>query len=139
MSVQTGRLPSDAVRVMFDDEDRIASVFFDPLTVKPDPILETNARELLAAFMGGELEIVSRNFDATMHAQLPPAKLAELRRQTIELFGTFRSVTQVRQRNETRYRILDLVTEWEKSKVVVSVTFDRNARVSGLRIGPQSE
>lgn len=126
-----------AMRVVFDDASRIAAVFFDPLVVKPDPILETHARELFAAFMSGQFEIASRNFDAAMRTQLPPAKFAQLHKQTFEAFGSFKAITKVEQRNETRARIIDLTTSWDKATVLVSVTFDRQSRVNGLRIGPQ--
>jgi hypothetical protein len=126
-----------SVRVSFDVNDRVAAIHANPIV--PLPVasdLEAEARELLANFNAGLFNNVSRHFDTAMRAQLTPSKLAELHNKVTWRYGAFRSVTEVRQREERGLTAIELSTTFDKAPVMVRVVFDSKRRVAGLKIEP---
>jgi hypothetical protein len=124
-----------SVRVLFDYEGRVGTVLINPI-VKADPKLEAAARDLFTNFNAGRFDLAAVRFDPTMRAQLPPARLAELHTQVADVFGAFRTVTDVQQKSDRDHEAIELITAYEKALVAVRVVFDRAGRVSGLNIAP---
>jgi hypothetical protein len=126
-----------AIRVVFDAYDHVGAVYLDPIVPpKVDPILEAIARAFFASFTAGDFEAASKEFDPGMHAQLPPPALEKLTRQVAENFGAYREVTAVEQRFVQGLRIIDLTAKYEKSTVQLSVIFNVDGKVTGVRLGP---
>lgn len=124
-----------AVVVVFDLLDRIGAVHFNPI-LEVDPKLEAIARELLGNFTGGHFDDAVKPFDPTMRAQLPPTSMASLATNISEIFGTFRSVTEIHQRTDKGFRVVDMTLAYTKAPVDFRVAFDGQNRVSALHISP---
>lgn len=126
-----------SVVVVFDSFDRVGAVYFNPILPPPvDPVLEARARELLSNFTAGRFDEAVKPFDPTMRAQLPPAKLATLAADIANVYGIFQSVTEVHQRTEKNYQIIDLTLSYTKSPAAFRVAFDGEGRVTALHISP---
>ena len=126
-----------SVVVVFDVLDRVGAVYFNPILTPPvDPALESAARELLANFVAGRYADVVKPFDPNMRAQLPPEALAGLAANVAGVFGTFQSVTEVHQRDEKIYKVIDLTLAYTKAPVAFRVAFDPRRRVAALNISP---
>lgn len=127
-----------SVRVVFDNSDRVGAVHFNPIVAPPvEPALEAMARDLLADLVAGRFDDAGKHFDDTMRAQLPPRGLAELSRQIANVYGTYRSVTEVHQRLSTPYRIVDLIAACDKTILVLSVAFDAQNRIAAVHVAPK--
>ena len=125
------------MRVSFDDSDHVSTILLDPLVSKANGLIESLARALLADFLAGRDDDVIQDFNPQMLKQLTPARLEVLREQTKNSFGEFQSVSDAKYRVDQGYRVVDLMTTWSRSPTPVAITilFDTNARVAGLRIG----
>jgi len=125
-----------SMRVAFDDSDRVSSIHVDPLLSKSTPLIESLARALFANFLAGRDDDVVQDFNKPMLEQLTPARLESLRKQTHDVFGEFKSLDDARQRVDQGFRVVDLLTTWSVpgAPVAISVIFDTEGRVAGLRI-----
>ena len=124
-------------RIVFDTEDRIGAVYIDPIENEPvEPVLEAAARDFLKNFMAGNFEAAARGFDRNLQAQLPPSKLAKLQEQVKSSYGVFRSVKEVHQLTEEPYRTLDVTAVYERSSVLIHISFNRSDRVTGMKLEP---
>lgn len=124
------------MRVAFDASDRVSTISVDPLVSKPNALIESLARALFANFLAGRDDDVIQDFDQPMLEQLTPARLEILRDQTKKVFGEFQSVNDAKHRLDQGFRVVDLMTTWSGSPTPVAITvlFDANAHVAGLRI-----
>lgn len=122
-------------RTVFDGFDGVAAVYFTQ--IKADPVLDKVTRDLFAAFMANDFDKASKDFNGTLRNQLTHERLAQLRASVTENYGAFKSVGEASQRLWNGYRVIDLSTNWEKNTISVSVTFDADGRVGGLRMAPQ--
>jgi hypothetical protein len=100
------------------------------------PPLETTAGELLANFTAGRFEAASKDFNDTMRATVPPSTLVDLKHQFDAQLGAFGSVTEVRQRREDGFRVVELISRCEKSLLLVRVVFDASDRVGAVFFDP---
>lgn len=123
------------VVVAFDPLDRIGAVYFNPI-LEVDPKLEAIARALLDNFSAGRFDEAAKPFDTKMRADLPPASMANLATSVVGVFGTFQSVTEVHQRTDNGFRIVNMTLSYTKALVAFQVTFDGQNRVSALHIAP---
>jgi len=128
---------SVSVDVIFDPFDRIQTVYFNPVLSPPvDPVLESLARQVLTNFTAGRYDDAVKPFNAEMAAQLTPANMAGLAENIGRIFGTFQSVTQVQQRVDKRYTVIDLTLSYTNGPVAFRVAFDAQNRVAALTISP---
>lgn len=123
------------VHVVFDLMNQIGMVTLNPVP-EVDPALEAIGRELMANFIAGRFELVGKDFDHTMHSQLPPPALAALAATLTQSYGAFHAVTDVHQVSEKNYRVLELTTPCDKSTLVMRVFFDASGKVAGMKLGP---
>ena len=124
-------------QVLFDANDHVGSIMLKRIV--PDAVdssIEATARELLEDFTAKRFEAAGKHFDDTMRAQLPPARLAQLNNSVRERFGTFISVTKVVQRPQDAYRVIDLISAYERSAVTFSVVFDGSGKIAGVHVNP---
>jgi hypothetical protein len=128
---------SVSVVVVFDVLDRIETVYFNPILPPPvDPALEGLARGLLANFTAGRFDEAVKPFTTEMAAHLTPAAMAGLAENISGIFGTFQSVTQVQQRADKGYTVIDLILSYTNGPVAFRVAFDAQHRVAALNISP---
>jgi hypothetical protein len=123
-----------SVVVVFDQLDRIASINANP--IGPDPALESAARALLANFIAARYDEVGKAFDDTMRKQLPPPALANLATSIADNFGTYQSVSGVKQNANPPYRVIEMTLAYTKLPVSFRVAFDLQNRVAALQISP---
>jgi hypothetical protein len=126
-----------SVVVLFDPLDRIGAIYANPIGPPPaDPALESAARALLADFVAGRYDEAGKAFDDTMRKQLPPSALANLATSVAETFGTYQSVSEIKQSANPPYRVIEMTLAYTKSRVSFRVAFDLRNRVSALQISP---
>jgi hypothetical protein len=126
-----------SVLVLFDPFDRVQAVYFNPLVDPPaDPALEAIAREVLTNFTAGHFDAAVKPFNRDMAAQLTPASMAGLAENIGGIFGTFRSVTEVHQREDKGYKVIDMTLSYTNGPVSFRVAFDDQKRVAALQIAP---
>lgn len=126
-----------SVMVLFDAFDRVQAVYFNPIVDPPaDPALEAIAREVLANFTAGHFDAAVKSFNRDMAAQLTPASMAGLAENIGRIFGTFRSVTEVQQREDKGYKVIDMTLSYTNGPVAFRVAFDDQKRVAALQIAP---
>jgi hypothetical protein len=124
-------------KVAFDEQDKIAAIYFNKIAPETvDAKLEASARALLQNFVAGRFDDMTKEFNDTLHAQLTPVALADLSGKVAETFGTFQSILGVRQRTTNEYREITIAALYSESRVAVLVVFDKEGRISGMRISP---
>lgn len=130
---------SVSVRVVFDMSNKIGAVFFNPILPPPvDKELETMSRELLANIEAGKFDDAAKHFDDTMRKQLTPANLADLQSKIATTFGKLQSITEVRQRIEAPYKIIDVIAVCDHSPLAFRVAFDAANRIAAVHISPNT-
>lgn len=128
-----------SVRVVFDIENRIGAVHFNPILPQPvDAALEAMARDLLANIEAGRNDEAAKHFDDTMRKQLTPPNLADLKNKLLNTFGKLQSITEVRERVEPPYRIIDVIAVCDKSPLAFRVAFDAQNRIAAVHISPNT-
>lgn len=126
-----------SVRVMFDMTNKIGAVYFNPILAPPvDKELETMSRDLLANIEAGKFDEAGKHFDATMRKELPPPRLSDLQGQLRAVFGKVQSITEVRQRIEKQYRVIDVFAVCDRSPLAFRVGFDVANRITAVHISP---
>lgn len=96
------------------------------------------ARDVLSAFNGGRYEDMAKNFDDTMTAMFPPAKLNDVLRGLRTEAGSFKSAGKPQFTSERGYSVVILPAEYEHAIVNFRVTFDRAGKIAGLLVRPES-
>src|SRR5436190_19890521 len=103
-----------------------------------DAALEAAARAVLAKFTAGRFEELQTDFDARMREALPPAKLAAFAEQLAAQAGKFQSVREVKFDKAMDYRVVRLISDYEKTRLDVRVAFDSDGQVAGLFFTPST-
>ena len=128
-----------SVRVVFDFENKIGAVYFNPILPPPvDAELETMARDLLANIEAGRVDEASKHFDDTMRMQLTPPGLTDLKNKLLTTYGKLQSITEVRQRVQRPYRIIDVIAVCDRSPLAFRVAFDPQNRIASVHISPNT-
>jgi Protein of unknown function (DUF3887) len=94
--------------------------------------IESSARELVTNFNAGRFDAASIDFNDAMKTQLPPSTLADVKQQANAELGAFRSITSVRQRTDSGFRVIDVLCKYEKGLVTFHVKFDAADRVASV-------
>jgi hypothetical protein len=97
---------------------------------------EAMARELLANFTVGRFEAASRDFDDTMRSVAPPKQLADIKQELDAKYGRFRGVTEARLTSQHGLKVVDLITQYDKSSIDVHVEFDAFNLISTVSFNP---
>jgi hypothetical protein len=130
---------SVSVRVVFDMANKIGAVLFNPILPPPvDKELETMSRDLLANIEAGKFDDAAKHFDDTMRKQLSPPNLADLQNKLLTTFGKVQSITEVRQRIEAPYKIIDVIAVCDRSPLAFRVAFDAANRIAAVHISPNT-
>jgi hypothetical protein len=128
---------SVSVRVVFNMTNKVGAVYFNPILPPPvDKELERMSRDLLANIEAGKFDDAAKHFDDTMRKQLTPQNLADLQSKLLTTFGKVQNITEVRQRIEAPYRIIDVIAVCDRSPLAFRVAFDAANRIGALNISP---
>jgi hypothetical protein len=124
-------------QVLFDGTDHVGSIALKRIVEDSvDTGIEAMARELLDDLTAKRYDAAGKNFNDNMRAQVNPARLAQLGSSVQEQFGAFVSVKKVVQRPQDTYRVIDLISVYERSPVTFSVVFDASGKIAGVHINP---
>ena len=93
-------------------------------------------QRMLTNFVAGRFEDVSKPFHPDMRLKLTPQDMAGISANVTQIFGTFQSVTEVRQQVEKGYKIIEVIAAYTKAPVVFRATFDAQGRVCAMQIAP---
>lgn len=100
---------------------------------------ESMTRELFANFVVGHFVEASRDFNAEMRATIPPAMMADVKKEVDEKYGAFRGVNEVRQVNEDGLKAIHLIAKYDKGLIDVHVVFDLMNQIGMVTISPVPE
>jgi pimeloyl-ACP methyl ester carboxylesterase len=73
-----------------------------------------------------------KHFDATMQQGLPAAKLKEIWQATVAQHGQLQRLDAARVTRVDRWDVVDTPCDFEKSTIVIRISFDKALNVSGL-------
>ena len=82
---------------------------------QPPGPLESIAREFVNNFNSARFDVASKDFNESMRAVVTPSILADLKQQSDNALGGFRSIAALRQRKEGGFRVIEFVCKYEKS------------------------
>src|SRR5947199_5317289 len=106
-----------------------------PPTVLRNP-LESKARDFVSNFTKARFDMASKDFNESMREVVTLSALAEMKRQSDDYLGEFRSIVMVRQRREDGFRMVEVVCRFEKSLAAFRVAFDVFDSVGALHLDP---
>jgi hypothetical protein len=96
----------------------------------------TRAQALLDAMAQREYRNAIMHFDTTMTSLMPADKVEELWTAIVGKVGSFVEKKESRMATIEGRPIVILVSKFEKDTIDIYVTFDANANISGLHVGP---
>jgi dienelactone hydrolase len=116
------------VRVVLDADGRVAGLLIGPV---PEEV-EATTRDLVGALARGDFAGASRSFDPTMHAVLPPDKLAQDWSSIQAQVGAFIALGPFRLEPKGHHWVVIVRAHFERGDAFVRVVFDVRNQVAGL-------
>jgi hypothetical protein len=115
----------------------VVAADLDPRTGLPmtDEILPGAAELALAVFAAlfqGLDDQVAADFDETMRAQLPLAKLGDVRLQLRDMVGGYEGAGEPFVRRIGKHTVVDVPLEFEAGPMKGRVAYDQESRIAGL-------
>ena len=112
-------------------------------TTTAAPSREDKTRALLSAAASGTFDQATIDFDDTMKAAMPPAKLAAAWQQIVGAVGAFQRVDTIDAHDEQHdghaFHILLATSTFEHGRLAFRVAFDEHDRVAGFFVKPAEE
>jgi len=102
------------------------------------PDLPAAARGLVALLAQEDFAAAVAQFDDTMKAAVPEAKLREIWSALQGQAGSFRRVADVREEQQGVYSVVFVACEFERAALDTKVVFDKGGRIAGLFFVPSS-
>jgi Protein of unknown function (DUF3887) len=102
------------------------------------PAMARRATEFLARFTAGRFEEVLEDFDDTMRERLDADRLASGWAHMIGMYGTYEGMGQVSPVPAGDGTVVDVLLRFEAGEAMAWVRFDRDGKVTGLRLHPSS-
>jgi len=103
-----------------------------PMTEETLPGAAELALDVLGALFEGRDEQIAADFDETMRAQLPLAKLADVRLQLRDLVGAYEGAGEPFVRRIGHHTVVDVPLEFEAGPMKGRVAYDQDGRIAGL-------
>lgn len=100
--------------------------------------VEGLARDVVADLSARGFDRVSKRFDPQMAAALPTPKLASVWDGVVSQFGAFKSIKSVRIEPKDAYQVALIAAVFEKSDLLITLSFDGQGRVAGMFFKPIS-
>jgi hypothetical protein len=141
VSLIIGGLPEDkSAEVKVDAANRKAKEILELLaqqhlvteTVAP----KTQDNEFVELLVNQQFATATDSFDETMKNQLPPEKLEEIWKSTIDQMGPFKQQIGIRTEKQLDYDVLLVTCEFEKGNLDIKIVQNDKKQVAGLFFEP---
>jgi hypothetical protein len=110
----------------------------EPMTRTIPPGTVEQVTRFLTRFTEGRWEETLTDFDDFMRSRHDPARLANGWAHLIGLFGSYQGMGEVSPVSAGDSIVADVLLHFEAGEAMVWVRFDRDGKVSGLRLHPAS-
>jgi hypothetical protein len=141
VSLIIGGLPEDkSAEVKVDTANRKAKETLELLS-QPHLVTETAApktpnNEFVELLVNQQFAKATESFDETMKNQLPPEKLEEIWKSTIDQMGPFEQQIGIRTEKMLEYDVLLVTCEFEKGNLDIKIVNNDKNQVAGLFFVP---
>ncbi len=105
-----------------------------PTNENIEPNAPTN--ELVELLANQQFSAVTEDFNETLKSELPPEKLEEVWKATIDQMGPFKKQIGLRTEKEADYDIVSVTCEFEKGHLDIKVVYNDEKQIAGLFIVP---
>ncbi|MDD5064269.1 MAG: DUF3887 domain-containing protein [Phycisphaerae bacterium] len=148
MSMIVGGLPEDtSAEVKFDTADRKVKDILESLTqqrlaVEPNvPVAEsvepnTPTNELVELLAAQQFSVVTEDFNEAVKNALPPEKLEEVWKATIEQMGPFQKQLGSMTETEADSNVVSVTCQFENGVLDVRIAYNADKQVASLSIVP---
>ena len=109
-------------------------VFTGPVQAQDDFV--TDARAFIELLVNKKFATAVEQFDSTMKAALPEAKLQETWTAVLGQTGPFKQAGSARTEKRDNFTVVLVTCDFQNAAVDVSVVFDQQRRVAGLFFSP---
>jgi plasmid stabilization system protein ParE len=96
---------------------------------------EKTARVFFTNFAAGRFDAAAKDFNDKLRAAAPVATLKSMREQIESQAGAFQYISDTREMEQDKFRVFELIAEYEKSAVSVRVVFAEN-RIGAVLFNP---
>jgi len=107
--------------------------------VSDESTVESEARAVARELAQGKYTELTQRFDATMTAQVPPARLADLWESVTTQCGEFQNLGQIRTQQVGEYTTVYVEMVFSEMPYWAKVIFDSERKISGLRLTPNPD
>ena len=148
VSLIIGGLPEDtSAEVKVDTANRKVKDILELLAQQHlaiEPNVPTNenvepnapANELVELLANQQFSAVTEDFNETLKNELPPEKLEEVWKATIDQMGPFKRQIGLRTEKQADYDVVSVTCEFEKGALDVKIAYNGEKQVAGLFIVP---
>lgn len=148
VSLIIGGLPEDtSAEVKVDTVNRKIKDTFEllakqHLTIEPNVPTNENAEpnaptnELVELLANQQFSAVTEDFNETMKNALPPEKLEEAWKATIDQMGPFKRQIGLRTEKQADYDVVSVTCEFEKGALDVKISYNDEKQIAGLFFVP---
>jgi len=105
-----------------------------PTNENVEPNAPTN--ELVELLANQQFSAVTEDFNETLKNELPPEKLEEVWKATIDQMGPFKRQIGLRTEKQADYDVVSVTCEFEKGALDVKIAYNGEKQVAGLFIVP---
>ena len=105
-----------------------------PTNENVEPNVPTN--ELVELLANQQFSAVTEDFNETLKNELPPEKLEEAWKATIDQMGPFKRQIGLRTEKQADYDVVSVTCEFEKGALDVKIAYNGEKQVAGLFIVP---
>src|SRR5262245_58240593 len=96
-----------------------------------------NGKEIVDMLNKGQFAEVAAKFDGQMTQLLPADKLEQTWKQLISQVGSFKQISEASYASAQGMDVALLTCDFEKMKLLASVAFNSDKKISGLRFVPK--
>ncbi|PYP92701.1 MAG: alpha/beta hydrolase [Candidatus Angelobacter sp. Gp1-AA117] len=97
---------------------------------------QLHAQAIVADLAARNFDKIAAQFDATMAASVPPAKLATAWDSVVASAGPYKSIAGMRQQEQQTYQVVVATCQFERARWDVRVVMDSKGKVAGLFMAP---
>lgn len=97
---------------------------------------QLQARSVVADLAARNFDKVAAQFDATMAASLPSARLAAAWDSVVAAAGPYKSIVGMRQQEQQTYQVVVATCQFERAAWDVRVVMDSKGKIAGLFMAP---
>ena len=106
-----------------------------PPAVVESPV-ETRAREFVANFEAGRMDLATKDFNENLSRLVTPELMKAVHEQAYASLGHFVAITELNQWPDANGRMVAAVCKYEKSNAVFRLSFDADNRIASMVLDP---